>query len=95
MNRLMLGSGLVALLVGIAGFLGSGWRTGQLRTQLQDAQASAVRFEQQVDELRAEKDQIAAQLTAERVRAESTETDLRREREMNARLHMLVSEGRK
>ena len=95
MNRLMLGSGLVALLVGVAGFLGSGWRTGQLKTQLQDAQASAVRFEQQVGELRAEKDQIAAQLEAERVRAESTETDLRREREMNARLHMLVSEGRK
>ena len=95
MNRLMLSSGLIALLVGIAGFLGSGWRTGQLKTQLHDAQASAVRFEQQADELRAEKDQIAAQLKAERVRAESTETDLRREREMNARLHMLVSEGRK
>ena len=95
MNRLVLGSGLIALLVGIAGFLGSGWRTGQLRTQLQEAQRSAVRFEQQADELRAEKDQIAAQLKAERVRAESTETDLRREREMNARLHLLVSEGRK
>ena len=95
MNRLVLGSGLIALLVGIAGVLGSGWRTGQLRTQLQEAQRSAVRFEQQADELRAEKDQIAAQLKAERVRAESTETDLRREREMNARLHLLVSEGRK
>ena len=95
MNRLVLGSGLIALLVGIAGFLGSGWRTGQLRTQLQEAQRSAVRFEQQADELRAEKDQIAAQLKAERVRAESTETDLRREREMNARLHLLVSDGRK
>ena len=95
MNRLVLGSGLIALLVGIAGFLGSGWRTGQLRTQLQEAQRSAVRFEQQAGELRAEKDQITAQLKAERVRAESTETDLRREREMNARLHLLVSEGRK
>ena len=95
MNRLMLGSGLIALLVGIAGFLGSGWRTGQLRTQLQEAQASAVRFEQQAGELRAEKAQIAAQLEVARVRAESTETDLRREREMNARLHLLVSEGRK
>ena len=51
MNRLVLGSGLIALLVGIAGVLGSGWRTGQLRTQLQEAQASAVRFEQQADEL--------------------------------------------
>lgn len=95
MNRLVLGSGLVVVLVGIAGFLGSGWRTGKLQTELHDAQASAVRFEQQVGELRAEKDQIAAQLKAERVRAESTEMDLRREREMNARLHMLVSEGRK
>jgi len=95
MNRLVLVSGLIALLVGIAGFLGSGWRTGQLRTQLQEAQRSAVRFEQQAGELRAEKDQITAQLKAERVRAESTETDLRREREMNARLHLLVSEGRK
>jgi len=95
MNRLVLGSGLVALLVGIAGFLGSGWRTGKLQTELHNAQASVVRFEHQVGELRAEKDQIAAQLKAERVRAESSEMDLRREREMNARLHMLVSEGRK
>lgn len=95
MNRLVLGSALIALLVGIAGFLGSGWRTGRLQTDLQDAQANAVRFEQQVGELRAQNDQIGAQLKAERVRAETTETDLRREKEMNARLHLLVSEGRK
>jgi hypothetical protein len=95
MNRLVFGSALIALLVGIAGFLGSGWRTGRLQTELQDAQANAVRFEQQVGELRAQNDQIGAQLKAERVRAETTETDLRRQKEMNARLHLLVSEGRK
>ena len=95
MNRLMLGSAVIALLVGVAGFLGSGWRAGHLQRQLQDAQANAVRFEQQVGDLRAEKEVIAAQLTAERARAASTETDLRREKEMNARLHLLVSEGRK
>ena len=95
MNRLMLVSALTALLVGVAGYLGSGWRTGRLQTQLQDVQANAVRFEQQVGELRAEKDQIAAQLATERARAASTETDLRREKEMNARLHLIVSDGRK
>lgn len=95
MNRLMVASGLIALLVGIAGVLGSGWRAGKLQTQLQDAQANAVRFEQQVGDLRAEKDQIAAQLKVARTRAESTESDLRREKEMNARLHLIVSEGRK
>jgi hypothetical protein len=95
MNRFVLGSALIALLVGIAGFLGSGWRTGRLQTELQDAQANAVRFEQQIGDLRAQNDQIGAQLKAERVRAETTETDLRREKEMNARLHLLVSEGRK
>ena len=95
MNRLMVTSGLIALIVGIAGFLGSGWRTGKLQTQLQDAQANAVRFEQQLGDLRAEKDQIASQLKVERTRAESTETDLRQEKEMNARLHLIVSEGRK
>jgi hypothetical protein len=95
MNRFMVASGVIALLVGIAGFLGSSWRTGKLQTQLQDTQANAVRFEQQVGDLRAEKDQIAAQLKAERTRAESTESDLRREKEMNARLHLIVSEGRK
>jgi hypothetical protein len=95
MNRLMVVSGLIALVVGIAGFLGSGWRTGKLQTELQDAQSNAVRFEQQVGDLRAEKDQIAAQLKVERTRAESTESDLRREKEMNARLHLIVSEGRK
>jgi hypothetical protein len=95
MNRLMLASGVIALLVGIAGFLGSGWRTGRLQTQLQDAQANAVRFEQQVGELRAANDEMAARLKTERARAESTATDLRREKEMNERLHLLVSEGRK
>jgi len=95
MNRLMLGSALIALVVGIAGFLGSGWRTARLETQLQDAQARAVRFEQQIGDLRAQSDDIAAQLKVERARAASTETDLRREREMNARLHLIVSDGRK
>jgi predicted nucleic acid-binding Zn-ribbon protein len=95
MNRLVVVSGVIALVVGIAGFLGSGWRTAKLQTELQDARANAVRFEQQVGELSAEKDQIAAQLKAERTHAESTETDLRREKEMNARLHLIVSEGRK
>lgn len=95
MNRLMLASGVIALLVGIAGFLGSGWRTGRLQAQLQDAQANAVRFEQQVGELRAANDEMAARLKSEHARAESTATDLRREKEMNERLHLLVSDGRK
>jgi hypothetical protein len=95
MNRLMLGSAVIALLVGIAGFLGSGWRTARLQTELHNAQANSVRFEEQVGELRAQNDRIAAQLKAERARAASTESDLRREKEMNARLHLLVSDGRK
>lgn len=96
MNRVMLGIGLIALLIGgVAGFLGSGWRSGGLQTRLQDAQTNAARFEQQVGELRAQNDQIGAQLKAEQARAQSTETDLRREKEMNARLHLLVSNGRK
>lgn len=95
MNRMILTSGVVAVLVVIAGVLGSGWRTGRLQTQLQDAQANAVRFEQEAGELRAEKDRIAAELKAERARAEVNETDLRREKEMNARLHLLVSHGLK
>jgi hypothetical protein len=95
MNRLMLASGVIALLVGIAGFLGSGWRTSKLQTQLQDAQANAVRFEQQVGELRAENDAMAARLKVEQARADSTATDLLREKAMNERLHLLVSEGRK
>jgi hypothetical protein len=96
MNRVMLGIGLIALLVGgVAGFLGSGWRSGSLQTQLQDAQTKAARFERQVGELRAQNDQIGAQLKTEQARTQSTETDLRREKEMNARLHLLVSNGRK
>lgn len=96
MNRVMLGIGFIALLIGgVGGFLGSGWRSGGLQAQLQDAQTNAARFEQQVGELRAQNDQIGAQLKAEQARAQSTETDLRREKEMNARLHLLVSNGRK
>ena len=96
MNRVVLGIGLVALLVGgIAGFIGSGWRAGRLHAQLQDAQTNASRFEREVGELRAQNDQIGARLKAEQARAQSTETDLQREKEMNARLHLLVSNGRK
>jgi hypothetical protein len=96
MNRIVLGSALIALLVGGgAGLLGSGWRAGRLQGELQDAQANAARFERQVGELRVQNDQIGALLKAERARAQSTETDLQREKEMNARLHLLVSHGRK
>jgi len=34
-------------------------------------------------------------LAAERARVEETSADLRREKEMNARLHLIVSQGRK
>jgi hypothetical protein len=96
MNKVVLGTAIVAILVGVlVGYLGSGlWPAGPQR-ELQEAKASAARLEAQVGELRAEKDRIGAQLEAERARTSTTEADLRREKEMNAQLHLLVSHGRK
>jgi hypothetical protein len=96
MNRIVLGVGLVAALVGVlAGLLGSGMWSSRLQGQLHEAEARTVRLERQLDELRAENERIGVELTAQRTRVHTTEADLRREQEMNARLHVLVSDGKK
>jgi peptidoglycan hydrolase CwlO-like protein len=96
MNRVMLAIGLVALLVGaLGGFLASNITSGRLQGQVRDAEAAASRLQQRVDDLQAQNDRIGAQLKAEQARAQTTEADLQREKEVNARLHVLVSDGRK
>ena len=52
-------------------------------------------MEREVKALRAENDRIGAHLKEEQARAETIAGDLRREKEMNTRLQMLVSEGKK
>ena len=96
MSRLTLGTGVVAVVVGVLlGFLWWGAPSGRLQGRLQEAQANAVRLGQQVDDLRAQNERVEVQLKAERARLLTTEDDLRREKEMNSRLHVLVSQGKK
>jgi hypothetical protein len=54
-----------------------------------------LRLGAQVDELRTAKERVEGQLASERARVTATEADLRREKEMNARLHVLMSAGKK
>ena len=87
---------LAAVMVGVlAGFLWWGVPTGRLKADLQELRASADRLSQQLDGLRAHDQELAAQLNLQKTRLEATERDLRVEREMNSRLHLLVSQGKK
>ena len=95
MNRVVIGSTVAAvILAGVVG-LWHGFPSSRLQSQLQDAQTNAVRLGQQVDELRAQNDRTEAQLRAERARVQAAEADLRREKEISAQLHLLVSHGKK
>jgi hypothetical protein len=95
MNRIVMGSSVSAVVLVAVFWFWPGFQSARLQSELQDAQTHAVRLGKQIDELRAENTRAEAQLAAERARVEATAADLRREKEMNARLHLLVSEGRK
>jgi hypothetical protein len=85
MSRFVVVTTLVALLVGVlVGFLWWGMPVRWLQSELGEARTRAER----VDELQAEAQQLEAQLKA-------AEADLGREREMNARLQAIVSQGKK
>jgi septal ring factor EnvC (AmiA/AmiB activator) len=92
----MISAVLVAVIVGLlAGFLWWGIPTGRLETELQDARAGAARLSQQLDDLQKRDRDLAAELKAQKTRLETTERDLRVEKDMNSRLHLLVSQGKK
>lgn len=96
MNKSLIAVVLVAVMVGIlGGFIWWGVPTGRLKTDLQELQARADRLSQQLDDLRKRDQELAAQLNVQKTRLEATERDLRVEREMNSRLHLLVSRGKK
>ena len=96
MSKSMIAVVLVAVMVGVlGGFFWWGVPTGRLKTNLQDVRASADRLSQQLDDLRKHDQELTAQLNLLKTRLETTERDLRVEREMNSRLHLLVSQGKK
>ena len=89
MNKSLIAVVLAAVMVGVlAGFLWWGVPTGRLKADLQELRASTDRLSQQMDDLRRHDQEVATRL-------EATERDLRAEREMNSRLHLLVSQGKK
>jgi len=95
MNIVVIGSTVAAVI--LAGLIGlwHGFPSSRLQRQLQDAQTNAVRLGQQVDVLHAQNDRTEAELRAERARVQAVEADLRREKEISAQLHLLVSNGKK
>lgn len=88
MNRIVLGSSVSAVVLVAVFWLWPGSHSARLQHELHDAQTTVRRLGQEVEELR-------TRLAAERARVEANAADLRREKEMNARLHIIVSEGRK
>jgi uncharacterized protein YlxW (UPF0749 family) len=96
MSKSMIAVILVAVMVGIlGGFLWWGVPTRRLQTELRDVRASADRLSQQMDDLQKRDRDLATQLNVQKARLETTERDLRTERAMNSRLHLLVSQGQK
>jgi len=96
MNRPLAVVAVVALLIGaLAGYLWWGLPSSRLKTELQETQAGDQRLSRQLGELQARTRQLEAQLAEQRTRLEETERDLRAAREMNSRLQLLVSGGKK
>ncbi len=96
MKRAIIGVAVIALVVGaLLGFLGSVPWSGSRQGAVNDALEKSTRLERQVNDLRAENSRIGAELEGERARAQTMAVDLRREKEMNMRLHLLVSDGKK
>ena len=89
MNGRVAALGLVALLIGaLVGFLVWGVPTRRLQTELGESRTRAERLEQELGELRSKTQQLQAHL-------EVAEKDLSSQKEMNYRLQMLVSQGKK
>ena len=96
MKRAVSGIAVIALVLGaLVGFVGSLPWSRARQDALNDARESTARLERRLNALRAENDRMAAQLKAEHARAQTIAGDLRREREMNMRLHLIVSDGKK
>lgn len=96
MNRLVAITAVVSVLVGgLGGFLWWGLPSGRLESELRDAETSANRLAQELDESRSQNQRLGTQLKAEQARVEAAERDLRAEKEISARLHMVVSDGKK
>jgi len=90
-----MGSGLGAVVLAAAFWFWPAANSGRLQRELDDAQSQARQLVRQVQDLRSENVRVERALAAERARVEETSADLRREKEMNARLHLIVSQGRK
>lgn len=96
MNRRMTGVAVVVLVIGaLLGVLGSRLWSGSRQEDLNDALEKSARLERELNSLRAENARMSAQVKEEQARAETIADDLRREKEMNMRLHQLVSDGKK
>ena len=96
MNRLAIVLGVVALVIGLsAGYVWWGMRTASLQTDLRNATTRADRLEQQLGELRSSNQRLEAQLKTEESKLEALDRDLREQKELNSRLQMLISQGKK
>lgn len=89
MSRLAVATAIVGVLVGaLAGFLWWGVPTSRLQAELGDARAGAERLAGELGEARAQNQRLQTRL-------QTTEKDLRNEKDVSSRLHVLVSQGKK
>jgi uncharacterized protein HemX len=96
MNRIVVIVAVVAIAVGVlVGYLWWGLPTTSLQNELRDVRTRADRLDQQLAEQQAGRQRLEDQLKAQQSKLEEAERDLRGQKEMNARLQMLVSQGKK
>ena len=95
MNHILMGSGLGAIVLVAVFWFWPAAHPARLQRELDEVRAQAGRLVRQVEELRTENTRVERALADERARVDVTAADLRREKEMNARLQLIVSEGRK
>jgi predicted nucleic acid-binding Zn-ribbon protein len=96
MNRLAIVVGVLALVIGLAaGYVQWGRPTTSLQSDLRNATTRADHLEQQLGELRSGNQRLETQLRAEQSKLEAVERDLRGQKELNSRLQMVISHGKK
>jgi len=96
MSRSLVVVTLVAVVLGVlVGFLWWGVPTRRIQDELAQVRASADRLSQQMEALQQRERDLSAQLALQKTHLETAERDLKAEREMNSRLHLLVSQGKK
>lgn len=96
MSRLVIAIALIGVLVGaLGGFVWWGLPATRMRAELRDARTSAEQLAGEAGEALAQNQRLQTQLRSVQTQLQGVENDLRHEKAISSRLHLLVSEGKK